>query len=48
MMCELNYQKHESDESMEAMKKHGKENDYNFYYYSKSECSLWGQTTPLL
>lgn len=45
-----NYQKHESDESMEAMKKHGKENDYNFYYLLDKESAIanafGGQTTP--
>ncbi len=45
-----NHQKHESDESMEAMKKHGKENGYNFYYLLDKESvianALGGQTTP--
>ncbi len=45
-----NHQKHESDESMEAMKKHGKEKGYNFYYLLDSESAIanafGGQTTP--
>lgn len=45
-----NYQKHDSDESLEAMKKHGKEKGYNFYYLLDSESaianSFGGQTTP--
>ena len=45
-----NHQKHESDESLEAMKKHGKENDYNFYYLLDKESAIanafGGQTTP--
>lgn len=45
-----NYQKHESDESMEAMKKHAKEKNYNFYYLLDGESAIanafGGQTTP--
>jgi len=45
-----NHQKHESDESMEAMKKHGKEKNYNFYYLLDDESAIanafGGQTTP--
>ncbi len=45
-----NHQKHEGDESMEAMKKHGKEKGYNFYYLLDDESAVanafGGQTTP--
>lgn len=45
-----NHQKHEGTESIEAMKKHGKEKGYNFYYLLDSESavanSFGGQTTP--
>ena len=45
-----NHQKHESDESMEAMKKRGKEKNYNFYYLLDDESAIanafGGQTTP--
>lgn len=45
-----NHQKHEGAESMEAMKKHGKEKGYNFYYLLDKESavanSFGGQTTP--
>ncbi len=45
-----NHLKHESDESMEAMKKHGKEKNYNFYYLLDDESAIanafGGQTTP--
>jgi peroxiredoxin len=45
-----NYQKHEGEESLEAMKKHAKEKDYDFYYLLDKESaianSFGGQTTP--
>jgi peroxiredoxin len=45
-----NYQKHDGEESMEAMKKHAKEKGYNFYYLLDAESaianSFGGQTTP--
>lgn len=45
-----NYQKRDGEESLEAMKKHAKEKDYNFYYAVDKESAIanafGGQTTP--
>jgi len=45
-----NYQKHESEESLEAMTVHAKEKGYNFYYLLDKESlianAFGGQTTP--
>lgn len=45
-----NHQKHQSDESLEAMAKHAKEKGYNFYYLLDKESAIanafGGQTTP--
>ena len=45
-----NHQKHNAEESLEAMKKHAKEKDYNFYYAVDKESAIanafGGQTTP--
>ena len=45
-----NYQKHESEESLEAMAVHAKEKGYNFYYLLDKESAIanafGGQTTP--
>ena len=45
-----NHQKHNAEESLEAMKKHAKEKSYNFYYAVDKESAIanafGGQTTP--
>ena len=45
-----NHQKHDSEESLEAMKTHAKEKGYNFYYALDKESAIanafGGQTTP--
>lgn len=45
-----NHQKRDSDDSLEAMKKHAKEKGYNFYYALDNESVIanayGGQTTP--
>lgn len=45
-----NYQKHESEESLEAMAIHAKEKSYNFHYLLDKESAIanafGGQTTP--
>jgi len=45
-----NHQKRDGDDSFEAMKKHAKEKDYNFYYALDDQSlianSFGGQTTP--
>jgi thioredoxin-related protein len=45
-----NHQKHDAEDSLEAMKKHSKEKGYNFYYLLDKESAIanafGGQTTP--